>query len=83
MIDSTRRRRITSLLGFIVFQKHRLRVEEESAFFRQVSNRPLDGENVTSSKQTPSLPSASEGDDCTQVFLSFARGGPVHSWAPV
>ena len=62
--------------NFVVFflQKHELRIEEESAFFWQVANRPLNCEYVECSKQTPSLPRASEGDDCIQVFLSLTRG---------
>ena len=54
-------------------QEHELRVEEESAFFRQIACRPLDGESVKSSKHTPPLPSSCEGDDCFQM-LSCACG---------
>ena len=51
--------------GWVLFllQEHQLRVEEETELFQQVSCRPLDCENVETSKQTP-----------PQMFLSFACG---------
>ena len=54
-----------------LLQKHELRVEEESALFRQVSRRPLKWENVESPKQAPPLAGSSERDDGIQVFLPF------------
>ena len=41
--------------SFFFLQEHELRVEEEAAFFQQVSRGPLDRENVRPSKQAPPL----------------------------
>ena len=72
------------LRGWVLFllQEHELRVAEESTFFWQITNCPLNRGSVETSKQTPPLPSASKRDDGVQMFLTFTCG-LEHTWAPV
>ena len=64
-------------------QEDKLRVEEESAFFRQLACRPLNCENVKSSKQRPPLPSSYKGDECVRIILSSACGAWDTQGTPV
>ena len=64
--------------SFCFLQKHQLRVEQEAAFFRQVSCGPLDCETVKTPEQAPPLASSCEEDDGVQVFLPFASKDQGH-----
>ena len=57
--------------SFLLPLEHELRVEEETALFRQVSRRHLLVRVLRPRNQAPSLASSCEGDNGIQMFLSF------------
>ena len=59
---------------FFCLQEHQLRVEQEAAFFRQISRGPPNREEVKAPEQASPLASSCEGDDGVQMFLPFASG---------
>ena len=65
---------------FFSLHEHELRVEKESTLFRQVTNCPIDREDVEAPEQAPPLASSCEGDDGIQVFLPFASGTKSTHW---
>ena len=64
----------------LFLQEHQLRIEQEAALFRQVACRPLHGENVETPQQASPLAVSCEGDDGTQVFLSFSSNTRGTRW---
>ena len=65
----------------LLLQERQLHIEQEAALFRQVACRPLDCQNVKSSKQASSLSSSCEGDNGVQIFLPFASGTRSLTWS--
>ena len=64
----------------LLLQEHQLCIEQEAAFFQQVSHGPLDREDVKAPEHAPPLASSCEGDHGVEMFLPIASGTRSTHW---